>query len=210
MYHQNGGLDLEQNGQAIPGRTSIIPVLGLLVSFSTCRSSMWLLAVLLQLEDLFRNTAVQIKSLTELRKTIVMSLGQGLPNQSSRTIKALTKHIRSMGKFFRRMQQLSHQRFVLLPTCGDIILYLWSQVVEATSGPQELIGGKKLPKWDKVIIHFCQIPMRLPIHSFFLCKGWSYSKTTLRNGLKFERAAFIISIVCSLTYSFGSIIIDLT
>lgn len=92
------------------------------------------------LEDLFRNTAVQIKSLTELRKTIVMSLGQGLPNQSSRTIKALTKHIRSMGKFFRRMQQLSHQRFVLLPTCGDIILYLWSQVVEATSGPQELIG----------------------------------------------------------------------
>lgn len=45
------------------------------------------------------------------------------------------------GKFFRRLQQLEVQRFVALPNCGDLILYYWTKVVQATSGPSDYIEG---------------------------------------------------------------------
>ena len=73
-----------------------------------------------------------------------MSLARsGLPldSNSHRSVDILTRHIRHFGKFFRRLQQLSQAQFVDLPMCGEMILFYWSQVDEATRGPPELIGG---------------------------------------------------------------------
>ncbi|RDB22808.1 Importin-11 [Hypsizygus marmoreus] len=92
------------------------------------------------IQELFQNSAVQLKALTELRTNIVMSLGQRLDPQSHRSIDMLTRHVRVFGKFFRRLQQLGQSRFVALPMCSELIMFYWSKVVEATSGPSELIS----------------------------------------------------------------------
>lgn len=61
-----------------------------------------------------------------------------------RSVDILTRHIRTFGKFFRRLQRLSHARFAALNMCSDLILYYWDQVVGATSGPSEMIAGRCL------------------------------------------------------------------
>ena len=99
----------------------------------------------LQLRELFQNSAIQLKNLTELRTSVVMSLtqsGLALDSSTCRSVNILTRHIRHFGKFFRRLQQLSQSRFVELPMCGEMILFYWSQVDEATRGPSELINGE--------------------------------------------------------------------
>jgi hypothetical protein len=99
----------------------------------------------LQLRELFQNSAIQLKTLTELRNGVVMSLthkGLALDSNTRRSVDILTRHIRHFGKFFRRLQQLSQSRFVELPMCGEVILFYWSQVDEATRGPPELIDGE--------------------------------------------------------------------
>lgn len=61
--------------------------------------------------------------------------------QARRTVDVLTRHIRHFGKFFRKLQQRSQPRFVALPMCGDLIMFYWNEVVQATSGPPNLIAG---------------------------------------------------------------------
>ena len=99
----------------------------------------------LQLHDLFRNSAIQLKALTELRQALLLSLtrsGLAVDQPTRRSVDILTRHIRLFGKFFRRLQQLSQARFVELPTCSELILFYWSQVDEATCGPPDLIAGE--------------------------------------------------------------------
>ncbi|KAF8623412.1 hypothetical protein AX15_006355 [Amanita polypyramis BW_CC] len=96
----------------------------------------------LWLQELFQNSALQLQSLVNLRQDIVLNLvrsGQQELLRSSRTTNILTRHIRLFGKFFRRLQQLSHARFIGLPVCADLILFYWSQVVNATSSPREYV-----------------------------------------------------------------------
>lgn len=94
---------------------------------------------------MFQDSAAQVKALIAMRQTIVLSLLQNDPAENNqnlhRTITVLTRHIRLFGKFFRRMQQLSHERFVLLPTSGDLIMFYWSQVVESTNYPGSFVAG---------------------------------------------------------------------
>lgn len=70
--------------------------------------------------------------------------GTNIDVNSKRSVDILTRHIRLFGKFFRRLQQLSPIRFSKLSMCNDLILFYWSQVVEATGGPPEQIAGKRL------------------------------------------------------------------
>ncbi|KAF9008940.1 armadillo-type protein [Cyathus striatus] len=94
------------------------------------------------IRDLFQTSAVQIQERVALRKSIITPLiqrGMNGPGYPKQFIDIITRHIQAFGKFFRRLQQLSHQRFVDLPLCSDLVLFYWSQVVEATSGPVELI-----------------------------------------------------------------------
>jgi hypothetical protein len=80
-----------------------------------------------------------------MRQTVVLSVLQNDPAENNqhlrRTITVLTKHVRLFGKFFRRMQQLSHERFVLLPMSGDLIMFYWTQVVESTNYPGSFVSG---------------------------------------------------------------------
>ncbi|GLB33947.1 putative ARM repeat-containing protein [Lyophyllum shimeji] len=95
------------------------------------------------IHEVFQNSAVQLKALTELRtNTLVALMRGGLSSdpQVQRSLDIFTRHIRVFGKFFRRLQQLSPSRFVALPMCGDLILFYWSQVVKATSEPADLIS----------------------------------------------------------------------
>jgi hypothetical protein len=70
--------------------------------------------------------------------------GLALDSNTRRSVDILTRHNRHFGKFFRRLQQLSQIRFSELPMCGEMILFYWSQVDEATRGPPDLIGGENL------------------------------------------------------------------
>ncbi|KJA30164.1 hypothetical protein HYPSUDRAFT_125792 [Hypholoma sublateritium FD-334 SS-4] len=93
-------------------------------------------------EDIFQSSMVQVKALADLRKSIVSSVIQNdsmKNDQVRRTVVLLTKHLRTFGKFFRRLQQLSPERFVSLPVCGDLIMSYWSQIVDSTNYPQNLI-----------------------------------------------------------------------
>ena len=87
----------------------------------------------------------QVKALAESRKIIVLSLLQNTVSGSEPTqlaILILTRHLRTFGKFFRRMQQLSPERFALLPFSGELILFYWSQIVDSTNYPQTFITGQ--------------------------------------------------------------------
>ncbi|KDR83604.1 hypothetical protein GALMADRAFT_219426 [Galerina marginata CBS 339.88] len=93
-------------------------------------------------EELFQSSTNQVKALAELRKSIVLSLLQNefvANEQARRTISVLTRHLRSFGKFFRRLQQCSHERFVLLPMCGELVMFYWSQIIGSTNYPQNFI-----------------------------------------------------------------------
>jgi hypothetical protein len=111
----------------------------------------FLLAIkhVLQVEGLFQNCAAQIQNLASLRKQIVTAMNQNaVMNSYLPVVKILTKHTLAFGKYFRRTQQLSQQRFAQLPMCGDLILFYWSQIVEASSSPENAIAGQlKSPGW---------------------------------------------------------------
>lgn len=84
-----------------------------------------------------------IQKLFSLRKDIVIALARDRKiAQAHKPLRALTKHIRTCGKYFRRLQQLDVSRFVELPQCGDLVLYFWKQVVNATDDSFELIAGR--------------------------------------------------------------------
>lgn len=103
-----------------------------------------ILANPLQLVGLFSSSAVQLQTLSELRINIVLALRSGAASATpvaEHSIAILTRHIRLFGKFFRRLQQLDAKRFVALPSCGDLILYYWSKVVQATNSPNDQIAG---------------------------------------------------------------------
>jgi hypothetical protein len=80
----------------------------------------------------------------ESRTDLLMALraSNSPPDQvARRSIDQLTRHVRLFGKFFRRLQQINVARFVGLPMCDDLVLYYWSKVVQATSGPAEFVMG---------------------------------------------------------------------
>ncbi|KAF5321876.1 hypothetical protein D9619_000809 [Psilocybe cf. subviscida] len=98
---------------------------------------------LASVEELFQNCAAQIKQLMSMRKDIMLSVKQQnlLTNpQVQRTVSILTRHLRTYGKYFRRLQQLSQERFVALPGSGELIMLYWSQIIESTNHDQSDIA----------------------------------------------------------------------
>jgi hypothetical protein len=93
---------------------------------------------------LFQNSAIQLKTIAELRISLIITLKSSvvsLDPVARRSVDYLARHVRLFGKFFRRLQQLSVQRFIALPMCAELIFYYWDKVVQATDGPPELIAG---------------------------------------------------------------------
>ncbi len=99
--------------------------------------------IISQVREFFQNSAVQLQALSEFRISLVSALGT-VPSDpiSQRSLDLLTRHVRVFGKLFRRMQRDSPAHFVALPMCGDLVLYYWGKVVQATTGPPEQMAGK--------------------------------------------------------------------
>jgi len=86
---------------------------------------------------------VQLRGLYETRVGILMNLrSDAVPSDpiALHSLKLLYKFVRTLGKFFRRVQQADSVRFVKLPVCDDLVLYYWEKVVQANSSA-ELIEG---------------------------------------------------------------------
>ena len=98
-----------------------------------------------QFQTLYQSCALQVRALSELRTRLVLALHASPPADArvaELSIRSLTRHVTLFGKFFRRLQQLDSVRFVQLPLSGDLVLWYWNTVVEATGGPVEYIEGK--------------------------------------------------------------------
>ncbi|KAM5532278.1 hypothetical protein V8D89_014036 [Ganoderma adspersum] len=96
-------------------------------------------------QEFFQNSAVQLQALSELRINLVSALGATPADAvTQRTVDLLTRHVRVFGKLFRRMQRDNPTHFVTLPMCGDLVLYYWSKVVQATNGKPEQIADSSL------------------------------------------------------------------
>ncbi|KAF8165214.1 armadillo-type protein [Crassisporium funariophilum] len=129
------------------------------------------------LEEMFQSSVAQVKALSGMRNTIVLSVLQNNSmgnEQTRRTISVFTRHLRLFGKFFRRMQQLSPERFVSLTSSGDLIMFYWSQVVEATNHPQDFVADS-----DEAVY-----PVRFLVQGIVLFKeSLSQWTATKRNGM---------------------------
>ncbi|KAL7282456.1 hypothetical protein ACG7TL_003927 [Trametes sanguinea] len=91
--------------------------------------------------EVFQNSAVQLQTISELRINVVSALGSPPTDPvSQRSLDLLTRHLRIFGKLFRRMQRDALAHFVTLPMCGDLVLYYWSKVVQATTGAPDQIA----------------------------------------------------------------------
>jgi hypothetical protein len=83
--------------------------------------------------------------MVEVRKQLVQfkNQHQGLDNGIlTSSLKELNLHIRELGHCFRRMQQFSTAQFCKVDLAADVVLYGWSQVVEAGNAPPEAASGK--------------------------------------------------------------------
>ncbi|ESK94397.1 importin 11 [Moniliophthora roreri MCA 2997] len=79
----------------------------------------------------FNSSAEQLRSLVAWRSSIISSNGP----QASPFTDRLTKHIRHLGKFFRRLCSLSPKRFVEIPGSADVVLFYWNQITQAADAP---------------------------------------------------------------------------
>ncbi|KAL4076110.1 ARM repeat-containing protein [Scleroderma citrinum] len=91
--------------------------------------------------EFFQSSTAQLKGLSEQRISFVLALRLSPDNSpvTPVTVDKLTRHVRVFGKFFRRLQQLEPAKFIELPTCNDMVLYYWENVVQATNGSTDMI-----------------------------------------------------------------------
>lgn len=104
-------------------------------------------------------TTEPLKPLVALRHKIILAQASVSNPYAPRSVDVLTRHIRLLGKFFRRVQELSSPRFVTLPGCVNLVAYYWEQVVEATKYPDSIAGAYSRP------LFLCPIFYR-PIYRF--------------------------------------------
>ncbi|KAJ7368449.1 armadillo-type protein [Mycena albidolilacea] len=81
-----------------------------------------------------------LETLVDQRQGIIIAHKAGLAANPSaqRIVDILTRHTRLMGKFFRRLQELSVNRFAALPCCPTLIAYYWGEVTKATTDPSQI------------------------------------------------------------------------
>ncbi|KAL0067569.1 hypothetical protein AAF712_005284 [Marasmius tenuissimus] len=79
---------------------------------------------------IFDFSALQLKSLVVWRATILGSTGA-----TPGFIELMSKHIRRLGKFFRRFCVLHQKRFVNIPGSADLVAFYWDQIKQAASAP---------------------------------------------------------------------------
>lgn len=109
-----------------------------------------------QMTTFFDYSANQFQSLTDLRISLFITLSEPphgvspdrppLDTNGLRTLDFLMRHIRHLGKFFRRVQQLSAVHFVKMSSSVSLVSFGWSKVIQATEGASTIIKGTILPR----------------------------------------------------------------
>ncbi|KAF7355443.1 Importin N-terminal domain-containing protein [Mycena sanguinolenta] len=81
-----------------------------------------------------------LEALVDHRRGIILAHKTGLAANpaAQRTVDLLTRHTRLLGKFFRRLQELSVNRFAALPCCPVLIAYYWGEVTKAAADPSQI------------------------------------------------------------------------
>ena len=181
---------MEQIGEMYGRRTYRQFQLGHFPPFQAVLSDCWFPH---QLEELSRNSLNQLKSLVMLRKSILTAVG---PLNSSgsestrRTIITLTKHLRVFGKFFRRLQQLAAERFASLPLFNDLVLFYWSEIVDSTNYPHQVISGYyiSLVSWSQALTHSNKDSDEVLFPVRFLVQGLVLFKDSLSQWIPIRRS----------------------
>lgn len=138
-----------------------------------------------------------MKTFVTLRTNILLTLNITNGNQPSndvvaRSVDFLTRHVRQFGKLFRRMQQLNCLKFVALNGCGEMVLFYWSQVEQATDSPVEYLAGMcfEITKPISRMLIYGQKIHNMPYILFDLSfRLWQYSKKASVNGVSRKKEA---------------------
>ncbi|KAJ7068412.1 armadillo-type protein [Mycena amicta] len=129
-----------------------------------------------------QKTFEALKRLVKVRHQIIQEHGAALKSIpfAWRSVQVLTKHIRSIGKFFRRLQELSVSRFSTLPCCPDLVAYYWGQVVEATEEASDSL---------RIYTPEARYPVRFLVQGMVIFKeNLSQWKPTKKDGVQNEHA----------------------
>ena len=86
-------------------------------------------------------STTHLKILSDTRISIAMTLQNQVNSESRRLLESLTQYVRTIGKFFRRLQELDVKRFVGMPLCDELISYYWTLVNQANSSPELILGS---------------------------------------------------------------------
>lgn len=127
----------------------------------------------------------------------------GTPSDGSveaSSVQWLSKHVRTYGKMFRRLQQLDKNRFVNLPNCTPLVLYYWNQVVLSTQAPASSVQGKLVFvfRLSNTSHSICQIHLWRCIQSDFWFKPWFYFRTVYLHGHPSPRRVYRTQLVCDM------------
>ncbi|KAI0320679.1 ARM repeat-containing protein [Amylostereum chailletii] len=87
----------------------------------------------------FQRSASHLKILSDARVAHALAFQTASADADARrSLEYLVHYIRTLGKFFRRLQQLDVRRFVTMPLCDDLVSYYWNQVIQANNVPQHI------------------------------------------------------------------------
>jgi len=97
---------------------------------------------LFQVIRVFQASTVDLHEVYIARKNLVTAvLSTNLQTDATRkAVESLTHYVQTIGKFFRRLQQLNGSRFVTMPSAEQLVFFYWGEVVQSAQGPN-LIGG---------------------------------------------------------------------
>ncbi|KAJ6486383.1 armadillo-type protein [Mycena vitilis] len=129
---------------------------------------------------LVQESSTSVQSLVPRRHDIIVNpQSASAPNAGAqRAVDTLTRHIRLLGKFFRRLQELSVSRFATLPSCPALIAFYWKQVTTATENPSLIADSPE-----------AVYPVRFLVQAMVLFKeNLSQWKPVLKNGIENQNA----------------------
>ncbi|KIK67986.1 hypothetical protein GYMLUDRAFT_36796 [Collybiopsis luxurians FD-317 M1] len=88
------------------------------------------------LSGVFHDSAQRLQHLIVQRAAIIKRLPRNpseLGPHTKMTLQVLYKHIRRFGKFYLRMATIDPRRMAQLPSCSEVVMFYWGQIVEATN-----------------------------------------------------------------------------
>lgn len=98
------------------------------------------------------SSVVDFQTICEARHSLAVNFAAGQGDRAvSDAVAGLSALIRTLGKFFRRLQQLSASRFVGLQATNTLVMYYWGKVVQSINESAPTVG----PSTGNHIVTIC-------------------------------------------------------